>query len=145
MVEKKGELAKIVGAENVVDAPEILEAYSRDQSFVPPRMPRLVVKPKNADEVQSIVKWANQTGTPLVPVSSGPPHFRGDTVPSTGGAMIIDLSRMKRIIRIDRRNRIIMIEPGVTFGELQPCQGRDRRTWAADLQRDVERLLREAS
>jgi 1-acyl-sn-glycerol-3-phosphate acyltransferase len=30
----------------------------------------------------------------------------------------------------------------VTFGELQPCDGRDRRTWAADLQREVERLLR---
>lgn len=31
----------------------------------------------------------------------------------------------------------------VTFGEPQPCHGRDRRTWAADLQRDVERLLRD--
>lgn len=31
----------------------------------------------------------------------------------------------------------------VTFGEVQPCDGRDRRTWAADLQREVERLLRD--
>ena len=28
----------------------------------------------------------------------------------------------------------------VIFGEPQPCNGRDRRTWAADLQREVERL-----
>lgn len=119
MIDKKDELIKIAGSENVLDDLEILQAYSRDQSFVSPRMPRLVVKPKNADQVQNVVKWANQTGTPLVPVSSGPPHFRGDSVPSTGGAVIIDLSRMKRIIRIDRRNRIVMIEPGVTFGELR--------------------------
>lgn len=112
MGEKKDELIRIVGAEDVIDDPETLEGYSRDQSFAPPRRPKLVVKPKNADEVQGIVKWANQTGTPLVPVSSGPPHFRGDTVPRLGGAIIIDLSRMKRIIRIDRRNKMVMIEPG---------------------------------
>ncbi|HYW56716.1 MAG TPA: lysophospholipid acyltransferase family protein [Polaromonas sp.] len=29
----------------------------------------------------------------------------------------------------------------VTFGEGQSCQGRDRRAWAADLQREVERML----
>lgn len=33
----------------------------------------------------------------------------------------------------------------LVFGEPQRCQGRDRRTWAADLQREVERLLREGS
>ena len=120
MADKKEELIDIVGADNVTDDPKTLDDYSKDQSFVPPRRPRLVVKPKNADEVQRIVKWANQTGTPLVPVSSGSPHFHGDTVPSVGGAAIIDLGRMKRIIRIDRRNRVVMIEPGVTFSQLQP-------------------------
>ena len=70
--------------------------------------------------MQEIVKWANRTSTPLVPVSSGHPHFHGDTIPSTGGAVIVDLSGMKRIIRIDRRNRMTMIEPGVTFSQVQP-------------------------
>jgi FAD/FMN-containing dehydrogenase len=120
MGEKKGDLIRIVGAENVMDAPEILETYSRDQSFARPMKPRLVVKPKDSDEVQGIVKWANQTGTPLVPVSSGLPRFRGDTVPSMPGAVIVDLSRMKRIIRIDRRNRMAIVEPGVTYSQLEP-------------------------
>jgi FAD/FMN-containing dehydrogenase len=48
--------------------------------------------------VQKLVKLANETMTPLVPVSSGPPHFRGDTVPGIGGAVIVDLSGMKKII-----------------------------------------------
>ncbi len=120
MAEKKEELIGIVGRRNVLDDPKTLDAYSKDNSFVQPRKPRFVVKPKNVDEVQEIVKWANQTGTTLVPVSSGPPHFYGDTVPGTGGAVIVDLSRMKQIMRIDRRNRITVIEPGVTYGELQP-------------------------
>ena len=119
------ELTKIVGSDNVLDSPTVLEKYSKDSSFVTQIMPRCVVKPGNVDEVQRIVKWANETLTPLVPVSSGPPHFRGGTIPSVGGAIIIDLSRIKRIIRIDPRNKIAMIEPGVTFGELQSALAKE--------------------
>jgi hypothetical protein len=118
MAEK--ELAKIVGGGNVLYKSRVLEEYSRDASPVPSVRPRCVVRPGNAAEVQAIVKWANETRTPLVPVSSGGPHFRGDTVPGAGGAVIVDLSRMRRIIRIDPRNKIAMVEPGVTYGELQP-------------------------
>jgi FAD/FMN-containing dehydrogenase len=113
-----GALAEIVGGENVLSGPEVLDAYSSDESFTRPIRPRCVIKPGTGAEVERIVSWANQTGTPLVPVSSGPPHFHGDTVPSGEGAVIVDLSGMKRIIRVDRRNRAAMIEPGVTFGEL---------------------------
>ncbi len=115
---EKEELAAIVGDANVSDTPEAIEAYSSDESFVRRMKPQFVARPENVDEVQEIVKWANSTGTPLIPVSSGPPHFRGDTVPSLGG-VVVDLSRMKKIIRINRRNRVAMVEPGVTFAELQ--------------------------
>jgi FAD/FMN-containing dehydrogenase len=115
---QKEELVAIVGDTNVSYAPEATEAYSRDESFVRQMKPQFVTRPQNVDEVQDIVKWANGTGTPLIPVSSGPPHFRGDTVPNLGG-IVVELSRMKRIIRINRRNRVAMVEPGVTFAELQ--------------------------
>jgi hypothetical protein len=117
---EKEQLEKIVGEGNVCDAPETLETYLYDQSFALPIKPQGIIKPKDAREVQEIVKWANQTGTPLIPVSSGPPHFHGDTVPSTTGAIIIDLSGMNRIIRIDSRNRMTIVEPGVTYSQLQP-------------------------
>ena len=89
MNDKKEKLTGIVGKGNVLDDPETLRAYSRDQSFVAPMKPWFVVKPKNVDEVQEIVMWANETQTPLVPVSSGPPHFHGDTVPSAPGAVMV--------------------------------------------------------
>jgi FAD/FMN-containing dehydrogenase len=119
-------LAKIVGRGNTSSAPETLEAYSRDMSFVNSIRPAYVVRPGTAEEVQKLVKLANETNTPLVPVSSGPPHFRGDTVPGTGGAVIVDLSRMKKVIRVDRARRVAMVEPGVTFGELIPEVNRER-------------------
>jgi hypothetical protein len=119
MIEKE-KLVKIVGAGNVSYEPATLDEYSRDMSFVNRVKPVCVVKPTKADDVQKIVALANETQTPLVPVSSGPPHFRGDTVPGTGGAIIIDLSKMKKVVKVDRARRVAMVEPGVTFGELKP-------------------------
>ena len=119
------DLKKIVGSKNVLDDEETLEEYSRDISFVPPVRPRCVVKPKDAAEVQKLVKWANERLSPLVPVSSGAPHFRGDTIPGIGGAVIVDLSGMKKVIRVDRFHRVAMVEPGVTFGELIPAVAKE--------------------
>jgi FAD/FMN-containing dehydrogenase len=113
-------LTKIVGKGNAKSAPTTLEAYSKDVSFVNPVRPAYVVQPRTAQEVQKLIMLANETDTPLVPVSSGSPHFRGDTIPSTGGAVIVDLSGMKKVIMVDRPRRVAMVEPGVTFGELIP-------------------------
>lgn len=113
-------LHEIVGHENVLDNEKVLEEYSGDVSFSPRVRPRYLVKLQKADQVIELVKWANETATPLVPISSGLPHSRGDTVPSASGAIIVDLSGLKKITRIDTTNRIAMIEAGVTFGELIP-------------------------
>ena len=120
MIEKR-KLVKIVGTANVSYERAVLDEYSGDMSFVNRVKPECVVKPANTGEVQKIINLANETLTPLVPVSSGLPHFRGDTVPGTGGAVIIDLSGMKKIINVDRARRVAMVEPGVTFGELIPA------------------------
>lgn len=111
-------LVEIVGAGNINREQTILKEYSHDMSFVSPIMPELVVRPRNTTEIQRIVNLCRQRQTPLVPVSSGGPHFRGDTVPGTGGAIMVDLSGMKKIIRVSRKHRVAMFEPGVTFEEL---------------------------
>jgi len=118
---KKKALVEMVGAAHVSDDPTILEGYAADCSYAPKRRPWFVTRPRTGEEVQALVLWANQTETPLIPVSSGPPHFHGGTVPSVAEGVIVDLSRMKEIKRIDRRNRMVVIEPGVTYSELDPA------------------------
>jgi FAD/FMN-containing dehydrogenase len=120
MIDTKQALPTTFTKSQVTDKPDVLKSYAGDESFAHPLTPRLVVKPKNAAQVQELVQWANQTCTPLVPVSSGPPHFRGDTVPSTPGAVIVDLTGMNKIVHIDSRNRMVLVEPGVTYTQLQP-------------------------
>ena len=117
MVEK--ELIRIVGKSNILKTPRLLEEFSTDTTFSPGKRPRCIVRPGNANDVQAIVKWANENTIPLVPVSSGGPHFRGDTVPGADKAIIVDLSRIRRVIKIDNRNKLAMVEPGVNFGELK--------------------------
>ena len=122
---KKQKLIDIVGRANVKDDAPTLDAYSKDVSFVNETRPAFVVKPRNSAEVKSLVQAANETLTPLVPVSSGPPHFKGDTVPGTGGAIVVDLSGMDKIVFVDRPRRVCMVEPGVTFGELVAATTRE--------------------
>ncbi|OGO00264.1 MAG: hypothetical protein A2Y90_02525 [Chloroflexi bacterium RBG_13_52_12] len=121
----KEELMSILGPAGVTDNPESLDAYSADMSFARPMKPRVSVKPKSVEEVQAIVQWANKTQTPLVPVSSGPPHFRSDTVPTAPGAVMVDLSGMQQILHIDRRNKVALIEAGVTYPQLQPALAKE--------------------
>jgi FAD/FMN-containing dehydrogenase len=107
--------------EPVIKDPQVLKTYAGDLSFARTVKPSYIFKPQTSDQVKRIVQLANETRTPLVPVSSGPPHFRGDTVPEVNGTAVVDLSGMNKIIRIDTKNRVAMIEPGVTFASLQPA------------------------
>ena len=45
--------------------------------------------------------------------------MRGGTAPAAPDSVIVDLSEMRRILKIDRRNRLALIEPGVTYAQLQ--------------------------
>ena len=120
MIDKQ-KLEKIVGADNVNYEPAVLDSFSKDFSFVNQVKPSCVVKPKEAKAVQKLIAAANETQTPLVPVSSGAPHFRGDTVPTLGGSVIVDMSQMNKIVFVDRPRRVAMVEPGVTFADLIPA------------------------
>jgi FAD/FMN-containing dehydrogenase len=115
--EIKKEVEAIVGKDNCLDDEEVLSRYSHDESLCPERKPDLVVKVKSATEVQGVVKIANKYLVPVIPRSSGI-GFYGNGIPEEGG-IIIDLSGMKKILKIDTRNKWVLIQPGVTFGQLQ--------------------------
>jgi hypothetical protein len=115
----KSELVSIVGQGNVLDDPEKLKEYRTESNPEIDKKAAVVVRPGNTDELQQVVKWANRKRRSLVPVSSSGPHFRGDSSPNLENSIIVDLRRMNKIIRVDNVNRVAIIEPGVTYGELQ--------------------------
>ncbi len=110
----KKRLVDIVGEGGVSGEAAVLSAYAPGSK----ELPVLVVRPSTAAQVGELVKLANEVDLNLVPVSSGPPHVSGASRPMAG-AVMVDLSGMDKIIRKERRNKVAMIEPGVTFGQLK--------------------------
>jgi FAD/FMN-containing dehydrogenase len=114
------ELIGAIGAENVSTDPAELRSCSHDYSVVTGSRPDFIAYPRTKAEVREIVQIANQHQVSLVPVSSGPPRFHGDTVPSRGG-IVVDFGRMRQVIKIDSVSRCTTVEPGVTYGDLVPA------------------------
>ncbi|MFH1033401.1 MAG: FAD-binding oxidoreductase [Pseudomonadota bacterium] len=112
-------LAKIVGPDHVDGSEQARAAYTRDHSLLTcAGLPDVVVWPENADQVHQIVQMANEVKIPVIPLSSQE-HFHGSTLPKMGG-IILDLKRMNHVLDLDLPDRLIRIEPGVTWGQIQP-------------------------
>ena len=112
----KNELAKIVGKENVSDAQTVLLKYSSDHSLVPPGAPDFVVCPTSSEQVSQVLNLADKGNVPVIPVSSQV-HFNGGAIPRQGG-IVLDLSKMNKILEIDEDLKKVRIEAGVTWGQL---------------------------
>jgi len=105
-------LTDLLGAEGVLDEPARLAAYSEDQTEIEGGAPALVAFPTTTKQIQSIVHVAGQERTPITARVFGT-NLGGLTVPSEGG-LVLDLTRMNRVIDIDREDMVAVIEPGVS-------------------------------
>ncbi len=112
-------LIKIAGEGAVQFSEDAILPHIGNRNFETPMRPMAIVRPQSGEQVEAIVNYAKENGVPLVPVSSGGPHYSSSSAPSVPGAVIVDLSGMKKIISINRRFCMAVIEPGVTYGQLQ--------------------------
>ncbi|GAB6286833.1 MAG: hypothetical protein STSR0009_30360 [Methanoregula sp.] len=112
-------LKKIVGEQYVTDDPAICYSYSRDQhwNFVPPKSPTCIVMPGTREEIREILLFADKEQIPVIPWSTGI-NVRGLTIPVHDNSLLLDLSRLNRIIEINEEMMTATVEPGVTFGQL---------------------------
>ena len=81
-------------------------------------IPSAAVGPQSAEEVQAIVRIANEYKIPLWPISRGKNLGYGAAAPEMPGTVVLDLGRMKRIIEVNERFGYCLIEPGVGFFDL---------------------------
>jgi len=104
------ELQAIVGAEHVLtsDADRICYAYDGQRVE---RVPDAVVRPIDADQISRILSLANAQSFPVVPRGAGT-GLSGGSVASSGG-VVLDVTRMDRIIEIDEGNQHMVVQPGV--------------------------------
>ena len=115
-MDAKSKLSGVVGAENFSDDPVQVQAYATDFSYYPAGAPNYVAKPSTSEQVAEVVKICNEHKIPVVPCSSKV-HFFGATIPKEGG-LVLDMSRMDKILEIDPDNRRVRFEAGVTWENL---------------------------
>ena len=109
-------LQAIVGEKNATAAKHVRYAYSYDMSFVLPKLPDYVVMAENVEQVQGIMRFANQEKIPVVPFTAGT-NIGGLCIPERGG-ILLDLKRMNKIVKIDPESHYAVVEPGVSHGML---------------------------
>src|SRR2546423_1703180 len=113
-MELKDALAGVVGATHVDPAGD---EHLQDVTENPPGHADFVVRPKTADDVRSLLLLAHEQRFPVTPVVAGY-NAAGLAIPREGG-IVLDLTRMDAIVELDREAMYVVVEPGVTFGQLK--------------------------
>ncbi len=104
-------LRQSIGDENLITHHDERIVYECDGYVIEKNLPDVVVFPTCRDHVVQIVKLCNKYGIPFVPRGAGT-SLAGGTL-AVGGGVMIALTRMKRILEINHRDRYAVVEPGV--------------------------------
>jgi glycolate oxidase len=104
-------LREIVGADGLVSAADECLVYECDMLVYYKGAPDIVVLPRSTDEVVAVVRRCLEAGVPIVARGSGTGLIGGATAPR--GGVMVGVNRMDRILEIDLRNRLAVVEPGV--------------------------------
>lgn len=116
----------IVGPDNITDDPAILDGYAfqwlaelvrPERSHYMPR-PWAVVMPLTTEEVAAVTRVCNKYHVKVKPISTGWYHWAAplkDDEPTVQ----FDLRRMNRILEIDEKNMVAVVESGVICAQLQ--------------------------
>ena len=108
-------LQDIVTPSRISNDPAELYCYSSDASYIT-GTPDYVVMPCTTDEVSEIVKLAHRHRIPITARGAGT-GLAGGAVPLQGG-IVLDMSRMNKILDIDIRNLQVLVEPGLIHADL---------------------------
>ena len=109
-------LMDIVGEENFTDKLIDLISYSKDASEHRHR-PDAAVWATTTEKVSAILKLANEERFPVTARGAGT-SLAGLAVPEKGG-VVLDLGRMNKIIEINIKNRLAIVQPGVVYATLE--------------------------
>lgn len=120
------EFEDIVGSDYITDDPGFLDSYAfewmaetvrKNYSKYMPR-PVAVIMPASTKEVQAITKVCNRHKIKLKPISTGWYHWAAP-LKDDEDTVQLDLRRMNKIIKIDEKNMVAVVEPYVICAQLQ--------------------------
>ncbi len=105
------DLRATLGRDNVLSAPSELAVYDCDAFTIERHRPDAVVLPRTAQQVAETVMLCKRHGVPVVARGAGT-SLAGGCLP-IGGGVVLMLTRMNKIVQVDLRNRMAVVEAGV--------------------------------
>ncbi|MHB8420139.1 MAG: FAD-binding oxidoreductase [Myxococcales bacterium] len=108
-------LARIVGAEHVLEGRERLLPYGRDESDLGEYPPDLAVRPRTAEEISAILRLCGERGVKVTP-SAARSGKSGGSLPVQGG-LALSVERMNRILELRQEDLTGRAEAGVITGD----------------------------
>lgn len=119
---------EIVGADNALTESSELLVYECDGLTFHRNPPELVLFPRSAGQVSQIVQLAAEHSIPYLPRGAGT-SLSGGAIPIAGG-IVLEMSRLNRILEINALDRYAVVEPGVVNLDLS-CQARSQGLYFA--------------
>ena len=110
-------LQKQLPPEQILTDDESLETYAKDWTKHYQPKASAVVFPKSTEDVQKVVKWANETKTALIP-SGGRTGLSGGAF-ATKGEVIISFEKMNKVLDFNPFDQTVRCEAGVITENLQ--------------------------
>jgi len=106
-------------SEIVTNAATLKQRYSEPIIGKSTEIPSMAVFPTSVGQISKLMKYLRTVKdiNVLCISSQTNPKFLDDTAP-LANSVIIDLTKMRQIPLIDKRNRVCVVEPGVTWSEL---------------------------
>ena len=112
----RSELERAVGPSKLLTSEEGCGRFAADESDQEPVLPDAVVLAENAEDIVKTMAVASALGVPVTPRSAGTGKS-GGAVPVCGGIVLSTLG-MKQVKEIDRREQIVVVEPGIVLIDL---------------------------
>src|SRR6185436_10874583 len=104
-------LRAIVGRDHVLSAPDELLVYECDGLPHHKYLPRAVVFPSTTEETADVMRVLGGAGVSFTPRGAGTGLSGGALALNRG--VVVELARMRKILRIDEANRLAVVQPGV--------------------------------
>jgi len=106
------------------------DAYSPFWGEPEERLASAAVAPASVEEVQAVVRVANELRIPIYPISTGRNLGYGGAAPALSGSVVLDLKRMNRVLDVSESNASALVEPGVSYFDLyRHIQERGIKLW----------------
>ncbi|WP_327232893.1 FAD-binding protein [Streptomyces sp. NBC_01317] len=126
-----GLLARDLPPDRLTSAPLDVAPYATDRSGAPAGgEPLAVVHARRTDDVTTTLRHADALRVPVVPRGAGTGLSGGATAGE--GSLILDLSRMNRILELSPDDQLAVVEPGVITADLDRAAAAHGLRYAPD-------------